>query len=124
MKLSEYARINNVTYRTAQNHWYRGLIKGKQLETGTIVIFEDNNEVVKIEDLQVATYSRVSSPQNKDNLENQQSRLINYANAKGYKTIFNVKEIGSGLNDSRVRKNIEKYEHYQFFMKIGKYHTS
>jgi putative resolvase len=99
MKLSEYARRNNITYRTAQNHWYKGLLNGEQLATGTIVIFD--KEPVKKTNLQVATYSRVSSKQNKDNLDKQQSRLIDYANAKGYKTKYNIKEIGSGLNDSR-----------------------
>ena len=66
MKLSEYAKINNVTYRTAQNHWKKGLIKGKQLATGTIVVFEnDNNKIVKVKELQITTYSRVLSSQNK-----------------------------------------------------------
>ena len=89
MKLSEYARKNNVTYGTALRHWNNGLIDGKQLATGTIVVFDaDKKEIVKIKDLQVATYARVSSTQNKDNLDKQQSRLIDYANAKGYKTIY------------------------------------
>ena len=103
MKLSEYARRNNITYITAQRHWYNGLLSGKQLATGTIVIFEDDKEVVKNKILQVATYARVSSSQNKDNLDKQQSRLIDYANAKGYKTLYNIKEIGSGLNDTRPK---------------------
>ena len=101
MKLSEYAKRNNVTYRTAQNHWKNGLLNGKQLATGTIVIFDENSEAVNSKTLQVATYARVSSSQNKDNLDKQQDRLIDYANAKGYKTLYNIKEIGSGLNDSR-----------------------
>ena len=102
MKLSEYAKRNNITYRTAQRHWYNGLLNGKQLATGTIVIFEDDEKkIVKPKELQIATYARVSSTQNKDNLDKQQDRLINYANAKGYQTKFNIKEIGSGLNDSR-----------------------
>jgi predicted site-specific integrase-resolvase len=101
MKLSEYAKRNNISYGTALRHWNLGILNGKQLATGTIVIFEDDSEAVKDKVLQVATYARVSSPQNKDNLEKQQSRLIDYANAKGYKTVYNIKEIGSGLNDSR-----------------------
>ena len=101
MKLSEYAKRKGVTYRTAQNHWYKGLLKGEQLATGTIVVYEDDNEAVKNKILQVVTYARVSSSQNKDNLDKQQSRLIDYANAKGYKTKYNIKEIGSGLNDNR-----------------------
>ena len=101
MKLSEYAKRNNISYGTALRHWNLGILNGKQLATGTIVIFEDDSEAVKDKVLQVATYARVSSPQNKDNLEKQQSRLIDYANAKGYKTVYNIKEIVSGLNDSR-----------------------
>jgi putative resolvase len=103
MKLSEYAKQKGVTYRTAQNHWYKGLLNGEQLATGTIVIFDDVKKTDKPKTLQVATYARVSSSQNKDNLDTQQSRLIDYANAKGYQTAFNIKEIGSGLNDSRPK---------------------
>jgi len=101
MKLSEYAKKNNLTYQSALRHWKNGLLNGKQLATGTIVIFEDDSEAVKNKIVQVATYARVSSSKNKDNLDKQQDRLIDYANAKGYKTIYNIKEIGSGLNDSR-----------------------
>ena len=103
MKLREWSKKNSVTYGTALRHWNKGLIPGKQLATGTIVVFEDDNEVVKPKNIQVATYARVSSSQNKKNLETQQSRLIDYANAKGYKTTINVKEIGSGLNEDRPK---------------------
>lgn len=105
MKLSEYARQKGVTYRTAQNHWYKGLIKGEQLPTGTIVVFENDNKKVDVKELQVATYARVSSHENKGNLDKQQNRLISYANAKGYQTTYNIKEIGSGLNDNRPKLN-------------------
>jgi predicted site-specific integrase-resolvase len=103
MKLREYSKRNNITYGTALRHWNKGLIPGKQLATGTIVVFEDDKEIVKNKDLQIATYARVSSSQNKSNLVTQQSRLIDYANAKGYKTTINVKEIGSGLNEDRPK---------------------
>ena len=115
MKLSEYARKNNLTYQSALRHWTIGLLNGKQLATGTIVIFDDDSEAVKNKTVQVATYARVSSTQNKENLDKQQERLIDYANAKGYKTLYNIKEIGSGLNDSRpqliklLRYFLEKY---------------
>jgi putative resolvase len=105
MKLSEWAKKNSVCYQTALNHWNRGLIKGKQLQTGTIVVFDDDEKVVENKELQIATYARVSSSENKGNLETQQKRLIDYANAKGYKTILNIKEIGSGLNDNRKKLN-------------------
>ncbi len=99
MKLSEYARKNSITYRTAQNHWKLGYIKGKQLPSGTIVV--DDDEPVISTSINVILYARVSSSENKDNLETQLNRLRDYANAKGYIIIKEVKEIGSGLNDKR-----------------------
>lgn len=51
----------------------------------------------------VCIYCRVSSSENKDNLDRQAERLISYANAKGYKVAKVVKEVGSGLNDQRPK---------------------
>jgi predicted site-specific integrase-resolvase len=48
-------------------------------------------------------YARVSSAENKRNLESQCERLRNFASAKGYKITKEVKEIGSGLNDKRPK---------------------
>ena len=51
----------------------------------------------------IVTYARVSSSENKDNLESQSKRLIEFCNARGWKTDLNIKEIGSGLNDARPK---------------------
>jgi putative resolvase len=42
-----------------------------------------------------------SSPQQKESLERQVARLEDYCAAKGYQVGRVVKEIGSGVNDSR-----------------------
>lgn len=99
MKLSDYAKKNSITYRTAFRHWKLGIIKGKQLQTGTIVVF-DEQEQEKLNN-NVILYARVSSSENKDNLESQLKRIREYSEAKGYHIIKEVKEIGSGLNDNR-----------------------
>jgi putative resolvase len=101
IKLSEYAKINSITYKTAYLHWANGIITGKQLSTGTILINDISENVVK--EGRVATYARVSSSENKLNLDTQSDRLVSYANAKGYKVSKIVKEIGSGLNDNRPK---------------------
>jgi len=101
MKLSEYAKKNSISYRTAYRHWQKGYIKGKQLPSGTIVVLEDNSTALASEDVKAVIYARVSSSENKNNLETQCVRLCNYASAKGYKIVKEVKEIGSGLNDKR-----------------------
>lgn len=102
MKLRDYAKLNSVTYRTAYNHWKAGLIKGKQLETGTIVV-ENSNTTNNNSEIKVATYARVSTSENKTNLETQSERLVSFANAKGFIVSKIVKEIASGLNDERPK---------------------
>lgn len=99
MKLSEYAKLHGVTYRTAWNRFKAGKIKGAvQIETGTIEVPE---VVLERPSYGVILYARTSSSQNKKLIENQVERLKNYAAAKGYKVKKIVKEFGSGLNDER-----------------------
>lgn len=51
----------------------------------------------------VILYARVSSAVNKASLEGQLERMRNYASAKGYTVVKEVKEIASGLNDERPK---------------------
>jgi len=97
MKLSDYAKQKGISYRTAHRMWKRGELRGYQLSTGTIIIENDlkNNGVV--------IYTRVSSSENKSNLDSQASRLILYCEAKGYQIISVIKEVGSGVNDNRKK---------------------
>jgi putative resolvase len=48
-------------------------------------------------------YARVSSSENRDNLATQAERLTAYCMAKGYQVQQVVKEVGSGVNDSRPK---------------------
>ena len=59
-------------------------------------IKENKNEKVVI-------YCRVSSSENKSNLDTQKDRLISYCNARGYKVHKVITEIGSGVNDERPK---------------------
>ena len=100
MKLSQYAKKHSIHYTTAWRLWKNGYLKGKQLPTGTIVIFEDE-PLTDCPKNRAVLYARVSSSENKSNLEAQLSRLRDYASAKGYTIVKEIKEIGSGLNDKR-----------------------
>lgn len=100
-KLSQYARLHNVTTRTVWNWMNKNIVKHEKDNTGHHWIIE--NEEDKNKQLQVAVYARVSSSENKNNVETQTQRLISYCNAKGYKVAKVVKEIGSGLNDKRPK---------------------
>lgn len=46
-------------------------------------------------------YCRVSSSQNKKNLDTQADRVVSFCNAKGWVVNDVIKEVGSGLNDKR-----------------------
>ena len=99
MKLSEYARKTGVSYRTAWEWFRAGKIHGYQMDTGTIIIEDDSASRPE----QVAVYARVSSGENRDNLDAQAERLVQYCQAKGYQVHQVVKEVGSGVNDNRKK---------------------
>ncbi len=98
MKLSDYAKQIGVSYQTAWRMYKRGELDAYQLPTGTIVV---NTEASGLSEPIACIYSRVSSAENRPNLEAQAERLTNYAIAKGYRIYKVVKEVGSGLNDNR-----------------------
>ncbi len=99
MKLSDYAKQAGISYQTAWRMWKRGELNAYQLPTGTIIVKTEASEITSE---QVACiYSRVSSAENKSNLDAQAVRLTNFAIAKGYRIYKVVKEVGSGLNDNR-----------------------
>lgn len=101
MKLSQWAKNNNYTYRGAFNVFKRGLIpNSRQLPTGTIVI-DDTSKERKIE--YNIVYARVSSSENKINLNSQAERVSQFCNAKGWIVNEIIKECASGLNDSRPK---------------------
>jgi predicted site-specific integrase-resolvase len=102
IKLSEWAKKHNYTYRGAFGLFQSGKLKNaKKLESGAIV--------VKCEDEQsnnkdyVVVYARVSSSENKNNLISQAERVSQFCNAKGWVVNQVVKECASGLNDKRPK---------------------
>lgn len=101
LKLSEYAKKNSLSYQSAWNHFKQGLIPGaRQLPSGTVVI----DEVVQQQKPEyVIVYARVSSSENKSNLETQADRLCQFCAAKGWTVNEVVKECASGLNDNRPK---------------------
>jgi len=104
-KLRDYAKEHDVTYRTAYNHFHRGLITNAyQLPTGTIVIPDNAQQELKKEKCEyIVTYARVSSKENENRLENQSKRVIDFCNAKGWKVAEVIEEVGSGINDNRKK---------------------
>ena len=100
MRLSVYAKKTGVTYKTAFRWWKAGKLDAYQMDTGTIIVREP---ATSAEQLQVALYARVSSADQKEDLERQMQRLKDYAASKGYQVTKMVSEQASGLNDRRPK---------------------
>ncbi|MFZ0565501.1 MAG: IS607 family transposase [Chlamydiales bacterium] len=100
MKLSDWAKEQGISYRTAWRWFKAGQlpIKAKQLPTGTIIL-----ELEKTSQLDVAIYARVSSSDQKNDLDRQVARLVSFATEKGLSISKSVTEIGSGLNGHRPK---------------------
>ena len=96
VKLSKYAKMSGVSVRTLWRRIKDGTLKVEYSDTGRVFV---NLEEEQTSLLNVCIYARVSSSENKDNLERQKERLVSYCNAKGYKVSKIITEIGSGLND-------------------------
>jgi len=98
--LKDYARDHGIKYRAAWNRFKAGKIPSAfKDDFGKILIREDKPN----RPLKVFCYARVSSSQNKANLESQAERITHFANLSGLPVHSIIKEIGSGLNDKRPK---------------------
>lgn len=101
MKLSEWAKRQGITYRTAWRWFRKGIlpVRAYQTETGTIIVEDARDEDREA----VALYARVSSHDQKTDLDRQLARLTLYASQSGLKVVKAVAELGSGLNGKRPK---------------------
>ena len=101
MKLSKWAQEIGITSHAAWKMYKAGKIpyQTEQLPTGTIIIYPNK----KIKTQKAVLYARVSSRDQKEDLERQLNRLRDFAAANNYLIIKEVKEIGSALNGRRKK---------------------
>ena len=98
VKLSVWAKQQGLTYKTAWRMWKAGRlpVPATQLATGTVILDVPEQTVVG-----VALYARVSSADQKADLDRQLARLSAYAARHRLVVVDAVKEVGSGLNGHR-----------------------
>jgi putative resolvase len=101
MKLSQYAKRAGISYKTAWRWYKAGTLDAYQTPTGMVVVRDPQME--RVGTGRIALYARVSSADQKSDLERQVHRLRDYAAARGYQVAKEVREIASGLNDSRPK---------------------
>ena len=92
---------SRVSYKTAWRWWKQGQLDAYQTPTGPVIVRDATLPAPTTG--RVALYARVSSAEQKSNLERQMQRLRDYAAAKGYAVSKEVSEIASGLNDHRPK---------------------
>ena len=100
MRLSAYAKQMGVSYKTAFRWWKAGKLDAYQLDTGTVIVREP---LASGAPANVALYARVSSADQKEDVERQMQRLKDYAAARGYQVTKIVSELASGLSESRPK---------------------
>jgi putative resolvase len=102
MKLSTWAKSNGLSYKTAWRMWKDGTLPwpAEQLPTGTILI---HPPAVPGDGTAVALYARVSSSDQKADLERQLGRLAAYASQHHLSVTHAIGEIGAGLNGHRAK---------------------
>lgn len=100
MKLADWARKNGLDYKTAYRLYRSGKfpIPAQQLATGTILVHETPTITSS-----AALYARVSSQDQREDLERQLQRMRDYAAQNGMIVTQEITEIGSGLNGHRKK---------------------
>lgn len=102
MKLSAWAKQNGVHYQTAYRWYRRGIlpVPARKLDSGTILVDEPQpDEHAR----GVALYARVSSHDQRQDLDRQLALLAEHATSKGLAVTHTVTEVGSGLNGARPK---------------------
>jgi putative resolvase len=99
VKLVEWARRQGISYKTAWR-WVKDdamPVPWRQLPSGTILV----DAAVDERPSTVALYARVSSHDQRNDLDRQLARLSQYAAERDLHVVESVAEVGSGLNGKR-----------------------
>ena len=113
-KVGQFAKLLNVTVKTLQNWDKQGTLKAYRTPTNQRFYTEEQlNQILNLSNanqykkqgLKIG-YCRVSTPNQKNSLENQEEYLRSYTNAKGVILDEVFTDIGSGINYNR--KNFNK----------------
>ncbi|ADB86669.1 IS607 family transposase [Saccharolobus islandicus] len=103
LRPKEACQLLGISYSTLLRWIREGKIRAVTTEGGKyrIPYSEIKKYLEKREEIRAVIYARVSSSDQKEDLERQINYLTNYATAKGYKVVEVLKDIASGLNTQR-----------------------
>ena len=100
MKLSTWAKDQGISYQAAWRMYRDGKlpVPAEQLPTGTIIV-----KPPKEGPTGVAVYARVSSSDQRSDLDGQVARVVAFVTHQGWPVVRTVTEVGSGLNGHRPK---------------------
>jgi len=101
MKLSSWAKSQGISYKTAWRWFDEGKlpVPAEQTATGTILVKTSESK----EKSECVVYARVSSSDQKADLDRQIARVVDAVTNRGCSVSKIVTEIGSGLNGHRPK---------------------
>lgn len=101
IKLSLWAKQQGIAYRTAWNWYKAGRLPARAHQTPTGTILVEVGEEAQAG--RAALYARVSSHDQKPQLDGQIARCLAFATGAGLSVVETVTEVGSGLNGHRKK---------------------
>ncbi len=101
MKLAEWARANGVHPKTAYRWWREGILPVPARKVGPRTILVDT--AVGDSAGAVGLYARVSSHDQREDLERQVARISDWAAKAGTRVVRVESEVGSGVNGARPK---------------------
>ena len=100
MNLSEWAKVQGIHPQTAYRWFREGTLPVPACQIGRLILVGDL-ETQSLEDGITAVYARVSSGDQRADLDRQAARVSVWATAQGHSIDRVVTDIGSGLNGKR-----------------------
>ena len=100
MNLSEWAKVQGIHPQTAYRWFREGTLPVPARQIGRLILVGDL-ETQSLEDGITAVYARVSSGDQRADLDRQVARVSTWATSQGHSIDRVVTEIGSGLNGKR-----------------------
>lgn len=102
MRLSDWAEKQGIAYITAWRWFKAGKLPVRAVKTPTgMILVEEESLLTPSTDAWI--YARVSSHDKKDDLDRQAFRCEEFCRARGWSVQKVIKEIASGMNDSRPK---------------------
>ena len=104
MNLTEWARAQGISPHTAYRWFREGIlpVPAERVGTRTILVNLEASTASGVTG-GVGLYARVSSPDQKADLERQVARLASWAAQAGHRVVRVEAEVGSGMNGSRLK---------------------